>query len=320
MLNTEDLYPSRQERASAPFERLDPVIYSDLSRRHDGPLSEAQLRDYDQNGFLFFEAFFSPEEMQGFVDDLREYDRDPALKDRDQVIIERYADEIRSIFAIHKLSRRFDRLTRDPRLLDIAHQILGSDVYIHQSRINDKPGFTGTGFNWHSDFETWHCEDGLPRPRCFSLSILLSENNEFNGPLMLIPGSHHWFVPTAGKTPQQNWKSSLKNQTLGVPTPEVLHWLTEQQGLVAPQGPAGSVILFECNALHASANNLSPWPRRNLFFVYNSVENTPVEPFCGNRPRPEFVASRQQIEPLDRLPVEATQVGRQLAQSFERRH
>lgn len=317
MRAAQDNYPTRLEHRPEPFERHDPVVYTQGSARREGPLSEAQLRDYDENGFLFFESFFSAQEMQGFVDDLQDYDKDAELKEKDQVIIEPYADEIRSIFAIHKLSQRFDRLTRDPRLLDMAHQILGSEVYIHQSRINDKPGFTGTGFNWHSDFETWHSEDGMPRPRCFSLSILLSENNQFNGPLMLIPGSHRWFVPTGGKTPQQNWKSSLKNQTIGVPTTDVLHRLTEARGLVAPQGPAGSVILFESNLLHASANNLSPWPRRNLFFVYNSVENQMLEPFCGNRPRPDFAAARGEVKPLQRLPSTAEQKNsRSLAASF----
>ncbi len=301
MSSAQDLYPTRTDRPFEPFERQDPVIYSSPAERSKGPLSEAQLKQYDEQGFLFFEGFFPEEEMNHFLEDLEDYGRDEDLKELDQVIIEPYTDEIRSIFAIHKLSERFDRLTRDPRLLDMAHQILGSDVYIHQSRINDKPGFTGTGFNWHSDFETWHSEDGMPRMRCFSMSILLSENNQFNGPLMLIPGSHRWFVPTGGKTPQENWKESLKMQTLGVPTPDKLKQMTDQGSLVAPQGPAGSVILFECNTLHASANNLSPWPRRNLFFVYNSVENKMEAPFCGNRPRPPFVATREDITPLQRL-------------------
>ncbi|GGX56859.1 ectoine hydroxylase [Saccharospirillum salsuginis] len=316
MSHVHDLYPSRLDQHKSPFERLDPVVYTEGRERREGPLSEDQLRQYDEQGFLFFESFFSEREMQGFLDDLKEYDKDPSLKEQDQVIIEPYADEIRSIFAIHKLSERFDRLTRDPRLLDMAHQILGSDVYIHQSRINDKPGFTGTGFNWHSDFETWHTEDGMPRMRCFSLSILLSENNQFNGPLMLIPGSHRWFVPTAGKTPQENWKQSLKAQEIGVPDTKVLEEMTANGELVAPQGPAGSVILFECNTLHASANNLSPWPRRNLFFVYNSIENQMEAPYCGNRPRPEFVATREDVEPLRSL--EDERQGKVVAANFRR--
>lgn len=309
----EDLYPTRLEHSELPIMRHEPVIHTEGNARQEGPLSEEQINAFDEQGFLFFEGFFEEKEMQGFLEDLKDYDKDQSLKELEQVIIEPYTDEIRSIFGIHELSERFDRLTRDPRLLDMAQQLLGSDVYIHQSRINDKPSFTGTGFNWHSDFETWHSEDGMPGMRCFSMSILLSENNQYNGPLMLIPGSHRWFIPTVGKTPQENWKKSLKMQTLGVPGPDKLKQMTDEGSLVAPQGPAGSVILFECNTLHASANNLSPWPRRNLFFVYNSMENKLVQPFCGNRPRPEFVATRERIKPLTRLQDPVTESFRRTA-------
>jgi len=295
---TEDLFPTRTERKLPFIERVDPVVFSDRRTSREGPLSSELLEQYDRDGFLFFESFFSQDEMNKFLEDLNDYGDDQDLKSKEQVIIEPYADEIRSIFGIHQLSERFDRLTRSTDLLAIAHQLLDSDVYIHQSRINDKPGFTGTGFNWHSDFETWHSEDGMPRMRCFSLSILLTENNSLNGPLMLIPGSHRWFIPTQGKTPQENWRESLKMQTLGVPEAQDLKQMTDRGGIVAPTGPAGSMVLFECNTLHASANNLSPWPRNNLFFVYNSVENTLNAPYCGNRPRPEFIATRKDTSPL----------------------
>lgn len=193
---------------------------------------------------------------------------------------------------MHELSERFDRLTRDPEILDMVHQLLGSEAYIHQSRINFKPGFHGKGFDWHSDFETWHTEDGMPRMRAVSFSIALTDNTPFNGPLMLIPGSHKKFVPCVGRTPEDNYQHSLKKQELGVPNDRDLAKMADAGGIKAPTGPAGSLIIFECNTLHASNANMSPWPRSNLFFVFNSVENQLVEPFCGNKPRPDFLGNR----------------------------
>lgn len=288
----DDFYPTRLEQAGERFQRLDPVVHSSGALRRSGPLSQQQLAEYEEKGFLVLDSFFSNGETQGFLNDLKEYNENPRFKQREQVITEASTDDIRSIFGVHTVSDRFDRLVRSERLLAIAGQLLGSDVYIHQSRMNNKPGFTGTGFNWHSDFETWHSEDGMPRMRCFSISILLTENNEFNGPLQLVPGSHKWFIPTRGPTPRQNWKQSLKVQTIGVPALDDLYAMTERGGMVAPKGPPGSVVLFECNTLHCSANNLSPWPRSNLFFVYNSVENQLNAPYGGTAPRPEFIAAR----------------------------
>ncbi len=139
----------------------------------------------------------------------------------------------------------------------------------------------------------------MPRMRAVSASLMLTDNNEFNGPLMLIPGSHQYFVPCVGTTPEKNWRDSLKSQRLGVPDQASLARLAEQGGIQAPKGPPGSLLLFECNTLHASNRNMSPWPRSNLFFVYNSVDNHLVEPFCGNEPRPDFLGARQNTGPLD---------------------
>lgn len=298
MTDHRDPFPTRLESERDMFPRLDPVVHSRNQDRWDGPLGEEALSRYERDGFLWFEGFFSRERVAPFFGELKELAADKALMDSDQVILDPESGELRSVFAMHRISELFDQLTRDPRILGMVRQLLGSDVYIHQSRINDKYGFKGSGFNWHSDFETWHSEDGMPRMRAVSASLMLTDNNEFNGPLMLIPGSHHYFVPTVGRTPENNWKDSLKSQRLGVPGKDPLQRLANQGGIQAPKGPPGSLLLFECNTLHASNRNLSPWPRSNLFFVYNSVDNLLAEPYCGNKPRPNFLGEREKLEPL----------------------
>ncbi|MFW5825203.1 MAG: ectoine hydroxylase [Marinobacter sp.] len=299
MSRVQDQFPTRLERKLGMFERLDPVVHTPDERRTDGPLSREKVTEFEEKGFLFFESFYGQDEMQKFLDELRDYEDDEDLKLSEGTILEPGKQEIRSIFGIHEVSDRFDRLTRDPRLLDMIRQLLDSEVYIHQSRINYKPGFKGKGFDWHSDFETWHSEDGMPRMRSVSASIVLTDNNEFNGPLMLIPGSHQVFVPCVGRTPEDNYRESLKSQYIGVPDTTSLTRLMDEHGIEAPKGPAGSMILFECNTLHGSNANMSCWPRSNLFFVYNSVENTLVDPFCGNKPRPQFLANRKNWGPLE---------------------
>ena len=94
------------------------------------------------------------------------------------------------------------------------------------------------------------------------------------------------------------WTQSLQKQTAGVPSRDAVGQLANRHGIEAPTGPAGSLLLFECNTLHASNRNMSPWPRANLFFVYNSVDNRLVEPFCGSKRRPEYLAARANTQPL----------------------
>ncbi|HMB76414.1 MAG TPA: ectoine hydroxylase, partial [Kiloniellaceae bacterium] len=85
---------------------------------------------------------------------------------------------------------------------------------------------------------------------------------------------------------------------LGVPDHESLALLVERGGIAAPKGPAGSVLFFECNTMHGSNSNITPWSRSNVFLVYNSVENRLSEPYCGLEPRPAHIASREFV-PLD---------------------
>jgi ectoine hydroxylase len=166
-------------------------------------------------------------------------------------------------------------------------------VYVHQSRLNYKPGFQGKEFYWHSDFETWHAEDGMPRMRALSMSVLLAENTPNNGPLMLIPGSHRTFLSCVGATPEDHYKMSLKRQEYGVPDETNLAELAFSKGIVAPVGKPGTVIVFDCNMMHGSNGNITPFPRANAFLVYNAVSNRLEAPFAAAKPRPPFIAARE---------------------------
>jgi ectoine hydroxylase len=131
------------------------------------------------------------------------------------------------------------------------------------------------------------------------MSIALTDNYAFNGGLMVMPGSHRTFVPCAGATPDDHYKESLREQEIGVPSEADLTRLAGEHGIAQFTGPAGDALLFDSNIMHGSGNNITPLPRSNIFVVFNSVENTLVEPFGAARPRPDFIASRE-FTPLGR--------------------
>lgn len=293
----EDLYPSRQEPQPRRIPRQDPVLYGGVE---DGPLTALHLRHYENRGYLHLEGVFLEEELQAVLEELVDLRTAGGTDDQPWIITEPQDREIRSVFAPHTLTPALKSLCRHPKVVDIARQLLGGDVYIHQSRVNFKPGYVGKEFYWHSDFETWHVEDGMPRMRAVSCSISLTQNNAYNGPLLLIPGSHKEFVSCVGETPEDHYKDSLKKQEYGVPDRESLRQLADRHGIESAVGGVGSVTFFDCNILHGSASNISPWPRSNVFIVFNSVENTLVEPFGGLEPRPEFIANRTDQTPIGR--------------------
>lgn len=290
-----DPYWSRMGDQWEAAERIDPVVWGDSY----GPLSMEQLSDYEQRGFHTDRQLIPHSEADELLSEARSLASGARSMGAD-VIAEPGSDIVRSVFRVHRISERFKAVCKDPRVVDVVRQMLGSDVYVQQSRINFKPAMSGKEFFWHSDFETWHVEDGMPRMRAVSVSINLSENHEFNGPLMVVPGSHHYFIRCVGATPEDHFKDSLRKQEYGVPSREALEMLVERGGMEAPKGRPGSALFFECNLMHASTGNLSPHPRTNLFVVYNSVENPVDEPYGDRPPRPEFLAEREVI-PVDEL-------------------
>lgn len=286
---TTDPYPTRTGEGSKVLDRRDPVVHGTPEQ---GPFDAETLRSFDEKGYLSIDQLISDDELKLFNDELKRLAEDPEVKKDERTVVEAKSDEVRSIFDIHRSNEIFAKIANDPRVVNRARQILGSDVYIHQSRINYKPGFVGKDFTWHSDFETWHAEDGMPGPRAVSLSISLTDNYSFNGPLMIMPGSHKHYVSCEAETPEDNYKKSLVMQGAGVPDPQILSDFADRFGIDVLEGPAGGAIMFDSNCMHASNGNVTPYSRSNVFIVYNSVENTPVEPFAAPAPRPEFVGSR----------------------------
>ena len=285
-----DLYPSRHAAMAEFLPRTDPVVHGDWN--DDAPISREQAERFDRDGYLVLEDIFSNEEVAFLQREAGKLLADPDALEEETVITEPGGKEVRSIFRIHAQSRVIERLAADQRLAGAARFLLGDDVYIHQSRLNYKPGFQGKEFYWHSDFETWHVEDGMPRMRALSMSVLLAENTPHNGPLMLIPRSHRQFLTCVGATPEDHYRQSLKKQEYGVPDEDSLADLAHEHGIVAPTGKPGSVVIFDCNIMHGSNGNITPFPRANAFLVYNAVTNRLYKPFGVDKPRPAFIAAR----------------------------
>lgn len=287
-----DRYPSRVGGDAGLGDRLDPVVWGDA----DGPLSPADVERFDRYGFLVVPELVPAGVVEGCMDDFARLAGEATPQDP-LAIYEPDSDELRSLFDVHRTSDVYAALVRRPELLGVARQLLADDVYIHQSRINVKRAYTGRSFPWHSDFETWHVEDGMPAMRAVSCSIALTDNHPWNGQLLLIAGSHRTYLSFPGSTPEDNHLTSLRKQSYGVPTAAQLDVLAEDGTVEQFTGPPGSVCFFDCNTMHGSPDNISPVPRTNLFFVYNALANALVEPFGTDVPRPNHIADRS-FEPL----------------------
>ena len=298
-----DDYPTRLQ-AEKWQERKDPVVWGKWTP--EAPLTRAQTESFDKNGYLVLKDVFTPAEVAALQKESAHMRSGEAKIADANVITEPGSNEVRTVFRLDEENALFARLASDRRIAGAVSFLLDDEVYLHQSRLNYKPGFTGKEFYWHSDFETWHAEDGMPRMRAISASILLTDNDALNGPLMLMPGTHKNFVACAGETPEDNHKTSLKKQEIGVPSHDALTKMAKEHGIEYASGKAGTVVLFDCNTMHGSNGNITPFPRSNAFFVYNAWSNRVVQPFAAKNPRPAFLSSR---DPKGPISIETGKIG-----------
>lgn len=112
----QDLYPSRLENENI-INRVDPVVYSKkMITEHS--LNKEQLDSYERNGFIVFPKLFSKDEIKAFKEELKSLESNIELRKKDEFISEPDSNELRTIFNQHLYSKLFDKLSKDPRILD----------------------------------------------------------------------------------------------------------------------------------------------------------------------------------------------------------
>lgn len=324
----EDVYPSRVANTRAKLlPRVDPVI--DKNSLGSGPLTPQQMLDFDRDGAIVLPSVFGFEELailKKSIMGVRDYYETLGQEEVDlstRLVSEKSVGGVsvdkkiilKSIWEVHKNTDDAQHLrdagpvlftlARDARLVGAAQQILGEDVYIHQSRINFQQGYSevnplgGTGFLWHQDFEQWHSDDGMPRMRAISMAILLDRNTEANAALMIMPGTHRYFLQAEPYSQENSTKgeAALRLKTGPILGDHILPNLANKYGIRYCKGEPGDVVVFDCATLHGSHTNISPWPRQNVFFVYNAVSNI-LNPEGGYDDkalvRPEHIACRSE--------------------------
>ena len=176
-----DAYPTRVVRPKV-LPRVDPVV---ADPEASGPLSSAQLRDFEERGVITVRGLFDDgevEALQGALARLKDhyeampYDQLDAATDM-RVVSERggglagdggetpilkqiwnVAADPHSPEASHLVDGAGEvthRALSNARVVSVAEQILGDRVFFHQSRINYQPGVSetnlrgGSGFLWH---------------------------------------------------------------------------------------------------------------------------------------------------------------------------
>lgn len=258
-------------------------------------LSEAERRQYVDEGFFVRESVFDAEDLERFraaaervvsraaraslevvrsarsatfeasnaeldyrIDGNRYVETDSAT-----VQFEHQADSdtIRVIEPFHHLDPVFDRLIEDPRIVAPVSGVLGVDrVALWTDKINLKRPFEGSGFRWHQDSPYWghvcdHC-DRLP-----NVMVTFDDADRENGCFRLVPGSH-----------REGFLPGLDDGTRLGPLFTDPNYFDESAAWLA-EVPAGSLVVFDSHIVHGSEPNRSERSRRAVVLTYQPPDH-----------------------------------------------
>lgn len=256
-------------------------------------MSSIQVDKYNRDGYVLIDNVLSADEIRM----LRSEVKYEARATGERVVYEKNSNIVRSIYGVHSCNRFFDETARQERIVEPVKNILKNDVYVYQSKVNLKGAFDGDVWDWHQDYVYWQKEDGMPASKVLTVAVFLDEVTEFNGPLMLIPGSHRHGILSgrvldshpAGYEDKPGWIANLTADLKYTIDRNLISELVQANGIVSAKGSAGSVLIFDGNIVHASPANISPLARTLLLYTYNRVDNAPD---IGKLHRPDFLVSR----------------------------
>ncbi len=149
-------------------------------------------------------------------------------------------------------------------MADVAADLAGPDVVFHHSKLNFKWFDETDTVKWHQDIQFFpHTNYNV-----FTIGCYLADTDMTNGPLAVLPGSHNGPLYDQYNA-DGSWAGCLCSEDAAGIDMSKADYLT---------GPAGSITVHNCRALHYSPSSKSPEPRPLLLNCYSSGDAKPYTP------------------------------------------
>lgn len=227
-----------------------------------GPISNSELEQYRDKGFVISRGFFDREEIELL--------RRAAKEDRelDQHSFTRGDGEggaVRLSLWNHPGDTIYGMFARCESVVDSAEKILEGEVYHYHSKMIMKDAKVGGAWTWHQDYGYWY-ENGVLFPLLTSVFIAVDPATKQNGCLQVIPYSQNLGRIDHVLTGDQAGADTAR-------VDEILKRLPLEYVEMEP----GDALYFHSNLLHRSDQNRSDNPRWSMICCYNAARNDPYK-------------------------------------------
>lgn len=229
---------------------------------------------FARDGFLIRRAMCSPEQcaqLQRVTEEhLREvrgpveYEADVGYPGAPESKTEEGGLTVRRLLSACSREEVYRRWATSAAVFDQLQALFGrDDIVVSQSHHNcvmtKHPGHSSATL-WHQDIRYW----SFDAPELISVWLALGDENESNGALKVIPGSHLLDLDRG------RFDSSLFLR----PELDSNRALIDQAESVLLQ--AGDVLFFHCRLFHAAGMNLTQQTKLSPVFTYHLSDNRPI--------------------------------------------
>jgi ectoine hydroxylase-related dioxygenase (phytanoyl-CoA dioxygenase family) len=243
--------------------------------------SEAQIREFQRDGYLFCRGLFDHEEMSLLLN-LAKADREmkqeashlkqPGVRPKEKLIAVRDTNgaETKLWLSDDLEEGVYSAVVRCRRIADTMEKLLGDEVYHYHHKMMLKEPRVGGAWEWHQDYGYWY-NMGCLYPDMASCMLAVDRATRANGCLQVLRGSH-----LLGR---------VNHGTFGTQTgadPERVEAALSKMELVYCEMEPGDALFFHANLLHRSDANTSPDPRWSLICCYNTRHNNPYKKEGGH--------------------------------------
>lgn len=225
-------------------------------------LSDAQIRQYHEDGFVIARGFFDREEAALLLGTAR---GDQAITGNAMDLPDGQGQISKITLWNHPGDDIYGMVARSERMVESMTRLLGGEVYHYHSKLMIKEPEVGGAWRWHQDYGYWY-QNGCLYPLMSSCFISLDRASQENGCLQVLKGSH-----LMGRVEHAAESGQLQADL------EHVEEAKKRHELVHTEMEPGDAAFFHCNLLHCSAQNRSKHPRWTLICCYNAKRNDPYK-------------------------------------------
>ena len=225
-------------------------------------LNKLQEEEFLDQGYLILPQLYDQEEIE-LLKQSAVFDKD--LEKQSVSRLDGNGKTVRLALWNHPGDGIYGMFARCNKLVDKMEQLLDGEVYHYHSKMILKDPKVGGAWEWHQDYGYWY-NFGCLQPLMASAMIAVDEATKENGCLQVLQGSHKLGRLDHTQTGDQ---AGADKERVDV----ALHRFKKIHVSLKP----GDTLIFHCNLLHRSDQNLSNKARWALICCYNAARNDPYK-------------------------------------------